>query len=48
MFTIDGEMLHKRPEMIADGYKVGDQVPGKLLHAKYSRYMQQLAKKNPH
>jgi ribonucleoside-diphosphate reductase alpha chain len=47
LFTVDGEMLHKRPEMIADGYKVGDQVPGKLLHAKYSRYMQQLAKEEP-
>jgi ribonucleoside-diphosphate reductase alpha chain len=46
-FTITGEMLHKRPEMIADGYKVGDQVPGKLLLAKYSRYMQQLAKEEP-
>ena len=40
-------MLHKRPEMIADGYKIGDQVPGKLLHAKYSRYMQQLAQEEP-
>ena len=47
VFTIDGEMLHKRPEMIADGYKIGDQIPGKLLHAKYSRYMQQLAKEEP-
>ncbi len=47
MFTVDGEMLHKRPEMIADGYKIGDPVPGKLLHAKYSRYMQQLAKEEP-
>jgi ribonucleoside-diphosphate reductase alpha chain len=46
-FTVTGEMLHKRPEMITDGYKVGDQVPGKLLLAKYSRYMQQLAKVEP-
>ncbi|MCK9394886.1 MAG: adenosylcobalamin-dependent ribonucleoside-diphosphate reductase, partial [Methylobacter sp.] len=44
MFTVTGEMLHKRPEMIADGLKVGDRVPGKLLHAKYSRYMQQLGR----
>ena len=43
MFTVTGEMLHKRPEMISDGLKVGDEVPGKVLHAKYSRYMQQLA-----
>lgn len=46
-FTVTGEMLHKRPEMIADGYKIGDLVPGKVLHAKYSRYMQQLAKVEP-
>ncbi|MFZ2312614.1 MAG: ribonucleoside-diphosphate reductase, adenosylcobalamin-dependent, partial [Methylobacter sp.] len=47
LFTVTGEMLHKRPEMIADGYKIGDQVPGKLLHSKYSRYMQQLAQEEP-
>jgi ribonucleoside-diphosphate reductase alpha chain len=47
MFTVTGEMLHKRPEMIADGLKVGDRVPGKLLHTKYSRYMQQLAQEEP-
>jgi ribonucleoside-diphosphate reductase alpha chain len=47
MFTVTGEMLHKRPEMIADGHKVGDRVPGKLLHTKYSRYMQQLAQDEP-
>jgi ribonucleoside-diphosphate reductase alpha chain len=47
MFTVTGEMLHKRPEMIADGLKAGDRVPGKLLHSKYSRYMQQLAQEEP-
>ena len=47
MFTITGEMLHKRPEMLSDGLKVGDEIPGKVLHAKYSRYMQQLAKEEP-
>ncbi|MCW8932474.1 MAG: adenosylcobalamin-dependent ribonucleoside-diphosphate reductase, partial [Gammaproteobacteria bacterium] len=47
MFTVTGEMLHKRPEMLADGFKSGDKVPGKVLHAKYSRYMQQLAKEEP-
>ena len=40
-------MLHQRPEMITDGYKVGDSIAGKVLHAKYSRYMQQLAKEEP-
>jgi ribonucleoside-diphosphate reductase alpha chain len=47
MFTVTGEMLHKRPEMIADGHQIGDRVPGKLLHTKYSRYMQQLALEEP-
>ena len=47
IFTVTGEMLHKRPEMIADGHKVGDKVPGKLLHTQYSRYMQQLAQEEP-
>ncbi|MBE0437213.1 MAG: ribonucleoside-diphosphate reductase, partial [Methylomicrobium sp.] len=47
MFTITGEMLYKRPEMQQDGYKIGDKVPGKVLHAKYSRYMQQLAQEEP-
>lgn len=47
LFTVTGEMLHKRPEMKADGYKLGDQVPGKVLHAKYSRYMQKVAQELP-
>jgi len=47
MFTVTGEMLHKRPEMIHDGLKTGDQIAGKVLHAKYSRYMQQLAQEEP-
>ncbi|MDO9104360.1 MAG: adenosylcobalamin-dependent ribonucleoside-diphosphate reductase [Methylovulum sp.] len=46
-FTVTGEMLHQRPEMLADGYKIGDPIPGKVLHAKYSRYMQQLAQIEP-
>ena len=47
MFTVTGEMLHKRPEMKADGYQLGDQVPGRILHAKYSRYMQKIAQQEP-
>ncbi|WP_347988800.1 adenosylcobalamin-dependent ribonucleoside-diphosphate reductase [Methylomonas sp. AM2-LC] len=47
VFTVTGEMLHKRPEMLKDGYKLGDHLPGKVLHAKYSRYMQQLAEEVP-
>jgi len=36
-------MLRRRPEMVEDGYEVGDRVKGKVLLARYSRYMQQLA-----
>ncbi len=46
-FKVTGAMLHKRPEMMKDGYKVGDEIAGKVLHAKYSRYMQRLAKEEP-
>ncbi|KQX95368.1 NrdJa [Rhodanobacter sp. Root480] len=42
-FTVTGDMLRKRPEMVTDGYKVGDTIPGRVLHAKYSRYMQRIA-----
>ncbi len=46
-FTVSAEMLRKRPEMTADGYRVGDRVPGRILHAKYSRYMQRVAEFAP-
>lgn len=46
-FTVTGEMLRKRPEMVADGWKVGQEIPGKVLHAKYSRYMQRVASVAP-
>jgi len=42
-FEVTADMLRKRPEMKKDGYKVGDKVKGKILHAKYSRYMQRVA-----
>jgi len=42
-FTVSEEMLSLRPEMADDGYQVGDEVNGAELHAKYSRYMQQVA-----
>jgi ribonucleoside-diphosphate reductase alpha chain len=40
-FTVTEAMLAQRPEMRRDGYQVGDHVPGRVLLAKYSRYMQQ-------
>ena len=46
-FTITAAMLAKRPEMIDAGIKVGDKVKGKVLHARYSRYMQQIAEEDP-
>ena len=46
-FEVSYEMLAKRPEMAADGYKVGDKVPGRILHSRYSRYMQRIAAENP-
>jgi ribonucleoside-diphosphate reductase alpha chain len=46
-FEVTPEMLAKRPEMAADGYKVGDRVPGRILHARYSRYMQRIAEEAP-
>ncbi|HWF97987.1 MAG TPA: adenosylcobalamin-dependent ribonucleoside-diphosphate reductase, partial [Steroidobacteraceae bacterium] len=46
-FTITKEMLRKRPEMSRDGWKVGEKIPGRLLHAKYSRYMQRVSEVAP-
>ena len=46
-FEVTDEMLRKRPEMKADGYQTGDKVPGRILHAKYSRYMQRVATQAP-
>ncbi len=42
-FEVTAEMLRKRPEMAKDGWQVGQEIPGKVLHAKYSRYMQRVA-----
>jgi len=42
-FTVTKEMLRKRPEMARDGWKPGVKIAGRLLHAKYSRYMQRIA-----
>ena len=46
-FPVTGDMLRHRPEMQSDGYKVGDRIPGKVLMAKYSRYMQRVAEYKP-
>ncbi|MFQ2133791.1 adenosylcobalamin-dependent ribonucleoside-diphosphate reductase [Aeromonas hydrophila] len=46
-FEVTGKLLWLRPEMAADGIKLGDKVKGKVLHARYSRYMQQVAEVDP-
>ena len=40
-------MLSQRPEMEKDVWHVGDNIKGKVLHARYSRYMQMVAEVNP-
>jgi len=46
-FEVSKAMLLARPEMADDGIKVGDKIKGKVLHARYSRYMQRIAEQNP-
>ena len=46
-FTITREMLRKRPEMVRDGWHPGDRIAGRVLHARYSRYMQRVAEVAP-
>jgi ribonucleoside-diphosphate reductase alpha chain len=46
-FEVTSEMLARRPEMLDDGWKKGDMIKGRVLHAKYSRYMQKIAEVNP-
>jgi len=41
LFEVTPAMLAMRPEMEADGIKIGDKLPGKVLMGRYSRYMQQ-------
>ena len=46
-FEVTAQMLRKRPEMAHDGWKAGDRIPGRVLHARYSRYMQRIAEVAP-
>ncbi|WP_296759500.1 adenosylcobalamin-dependent ribonucleoside-diphosphate reductase, partial [Thioalkalivibrio sp.] len=46
-FTVTAKMLHQRPEMVRDGFGPGDRVKGRVLHARYSRYMQRIAEVEP-
>jgi len=42
-FEVTAAMLRQRPEMEKDGWRIGQQIEGKVLHARYSRYMQRIA-----
>ena len=47
VYEVTQPMLRQRPEMIEAGYKAGDKVEGKVLHAKFSRYMQRIGEHDP-
>ncbi|MNP89196.1 Ribonucleoside-diphosphate reductase NrdZ [compost metagenome] len=47
MFTLTARHLRQRPELADDGYKIGDQVQGRILHARYSNYMRKIAEVDP-
>jgi ribonucleoside-diphosphate reductase alpha chain len=46
-FVVTAAMLRKRPEMAKHGWRIGSHVPGRVLHARYSRYMQRVAEVAP-
>ncbi|MDT8404541.1 adenosylcobalamin-dependent ribonucleoside-diphosphate reductase [Sulfuriflexus sp.] len=46
-FEVTAKMLRLRPEMKKDGIKLGDKIKGRILHARYSHYMQRIAEHEP-
>ena len=46
-YTLTEALLAKRPELKKDGYRVGQKVKGRVLWARYSRYMQRIAEADP-
>ncbi|SDI95206.1 ribonucleoside-diphosphate reductase class II [Pseudomonas flavescens] len=46
-FVVTAQMLAKRPEMVVDGIKPGDTLKGRVLWARYSRYMQRIGEVAP-
>jgi ribonucleoside-diphosphate reductase alpha chain len=46
-FEVTAKMLRLRPEMKKDGIKLGDKIKGRILHARYSHYMQRVAEHEP-
>ncbi len=46
-FVVTAEMLRLRPQMKKDGYKLGKKIKGKVLHTRYSQYMNKIAEVEP-
>ena len=46
-FEVTEAMLRKCPKMTKDGIAIGDKIKGKLLHSRYSQYMQKIAEVDP-
>jgi ribonucleoside-diphosphate reductase alpha chain len=46
-FEVTAKMLKQKPQMVQDGYQIGDKVPGRILHARYSEYMHRIATVEP-
>lgn len=46
-FSITPALMRRRPDMAKDGIKVGDKVKGRELWARYSHYMQRIARQDP-
>ena len=46
-FEVTQQMLRQRPEMAEDGIRAGDRLPGRVLMARYSRYMRRVAGEDP-
>jgi ribonucleoside-diphosphate reductase alpha chain len=46
-FVVTDAMVRQCPQLARDGHQAGDRLPGRVLHARYSRYMQRLAEVEP-
>ena len=46
-FTLTANMLRRQPALAEAGYRVGDVLKGRELHARFSEYMQRIAGEDP-
>ena len=46
-FEVTEAMLRKCPKMSKDGISIGEKIKGKLLHARYSQYMEKIGEIDP-